>query len=234
MRLIDGTPIHGASTNPVRLSVGFRLYLITDRKLAGARGLIATCETALQAAADSAPRAAIAVQLREKDLEARALFELARAMRQLCDRYRAPLLINDRIDVAIAAGADGVHLASDSVSAADARKLLGDSRLIGVSTHSSADVSAAAQAGADFVVFGPVFPPLSKGSYGPPCGREGLVAACGAASLPIFALGGITPERAESLAGAGAAGVAVIGSVIGAENPASATKALLDALARWN
>jgi len=214
--------------------VGFRLYIITDRKLAGARGLLATCEAALKAAAESASRGALAVQLREKDLEARALFELACEMRRVCDRYGAALLINDRIDVAIAAGADGVHLASDSVGVAEARGLLGNSRLIGVSTHSPAEVRAAAEGGADFVVFGPVFPPLSKGSYGPPCGREGLMAACrAAASLPVFALGGITPERVAALAGSGAAGVAVIGSVIGAENPAPATESLLEALASW-
>lgn len=213
--------------------VGFSLYLITDRKLAGSRGLLATCEAALRAAADASSTGAIAVQLREKDLEGRALFELACDMRRLCDRYRAPLLINDRIDVAMAAGADGVHLASNSVPVAEARKLLGDSRLIGVSTHAPDEVRSAVDAGADFVVFGPVFAPLSKGSYSPPCGREGLVAACRPASLPVFALGGITPDRVAEIAGSGAAGVAVIGSVIGAENPELAAKSLLDALSNW-
>lgn len=229
-----GRQSNGVSTNPVRPSgVSFRLYLITDRKLAGARGLLATCEAALKAAAESASRGALAVQLREKDLEARALFELACEMRRVCDRYRAPLLINDRIDVAMAAGADGVHLASNSLGIAEARNLLGASRLVGVSTHSPAEVRAAAESGADFVVFGPVFPPLSKRSYGPPCGREGLIAACRAASLPVFALGGITAERVAALADSGAAGVAVIGSVIGAENPARATESLLEALTSW-
>lgn len=213
--------------------VGFRLYLITDRKLAGSRGLLATCEAALRAAADFSPPGAIAVQLREKDLEGRALFELACEMRRLCNRYGAPLLINDRIDVAMAASADGVHLASDAVPVTEARKLLGNSRLIGVSTHAPGEVKSAAEADADFVVFGPVFAPLSKGSYSPPCGREGLVAACRAASLPVFALGGITPERVVELTGSGAAGVAVIGSVIGAEDPALAAKSLFDALSHW-
>jgi len=221
------------SIHQLRPSVSFQLYLITDRKLAGARGLIATCEAALKAAAERSPRGAVAIQLREKDLEARAIFELARAMRELCNRYGAPLLINDRIDVVMAAGADGVHLASDSIGVADARKILGTSGLIGVSTHSPAEIRAAADGGAGFVVFGPVFSPLSKGSYAPPCGREGLIAACRAAALPVFALGGITPKRAAALAGAGAAGFAVIGSVIGADNPARATESLLDALASW-
>ncbi len=212
---------------------GFRLYLITDRRLAGSRGVLATCEAALQAAADFSPPGAIAVQLREKDLEGRALFELACEMRRLCERYGAPLLINDRIDVAMAAGADGVHLASNSIPVGEARKLLGNSRLIGVSTHAPDEVRSAAEARADFAVFGPVFAPLSKGSYGPPCGREGLVAACRASSLPVFALGGITAERIAELDGSGAAGVAAIGSVIGADDPALAAKSLLDALSRW-
>jgi len=215
------------------ISPAFRLYLITDRKLAGARGLIATCEAVLQAAAETAPRGALAIQLREKDLEARALFELACELRRVCDRYGAPLLVNDRIDVAIAAGADGVHLASDSIGVIQARGLLGVSGLIGLSTHSAAEVKAASDSGADFVVFGPVFAPLSKGSYGPPCGREGLIAACEAASIPVFALGGITAERAAFLGGSGAAGVAVIGSIIGSENPAHAAKSILEALASW-
>jgi len=212
---------------------GFRLYLITDRKLAGARGLLATCEAALRASAVAAPRGSVAIQLREKDLEARELFELAGEMRALCDRFGAPLLINDRVDVAIAAHADGVHLASDSIGVTKARELLGTSRLIGVSTHSPTEVKAASDAGADFVVFGPVFAPLSKGGYGPPCGRDGLAAACDAASIPVFALGGIAPDRVATLDGSGAVGVAVIGSVIGADDPARAIESLLHALSSW-
>lgn len=207
----------------------FRLYLITDRKLAGASGILAVCEAALQ----GAPRGTVAIQLREKDLEARELFELACQMRQLCDRYGAPLMVNDRIDVAIAARADGVHLASRSIRAADARKLLGNNVLIGVSTHSPADVIDAAGQGADFVVFGPVFAPLSKSSYGTPQGRDGLRAACHVAPIPVFALGGITAERIESIADCDAAGVGVIGSVMGADDPKGAVESLIEAIARW-
>jgi thiamine-phosphate pyrophosphorylase len=211
------------------VGVAFRLYLITDRRLAGARGLIATCEAALQ----GAPRGAVAIQLREKDLEARELFELACQMRQLCDRYGASLLVNDRIDVAIAARADGVHLASKSIGAADARNLLGSAALIGVSTHSPADVINAAEQGADFVVFGPVFAPLSKSGHGTPQGRDGLTAACRAASIPVFALGGITPERVAAMADCGAVGAGVIGWVIGADDPGRAVESLIEAVARF-
>src|SRR6266852_2040572 len=137
----------------------FKLYLITDRKLAG-DSLIPICEEALAAA----PPGSLAIQLREKDLPVRELFELALQLKERCAKYGAALVINDRIDVALAAEADGVHLATNSIDATDARQLLGPSKMIGVSTHNLAEVDAAVRAGADFVVFGPVFEPLSKGS----------------------------------------------------------------------
>ncbi|MGH8012889.1 MAG: thiamine phosphate synthase, partial [Candidatus Binataceae bacterium] len=110
---------------------GFKLYFISDRKLAAAHGgLLAIAGAALR----SAPPGTVAIQLREKDLAARELLELATALRTLCTRYNAKLLINDRIDVALASGADGVHLPADSFAVADARELVGPQRLIGVST----------------------------------------------------------------------------------------------------
>ena len=137
-----------------------RLYLISDRKLAAAHGgLLAVIEAALQATEDVGQPGAIAVQLREKDLPARELYELARALLPITRRYAAPLLINDRADVAIAAGADGVHLPSNGLSIIEARLLLGAAALIGVSTHQVGEVVAAAGSGADFAVFGPVFDP---------------------------------------------------------------------------
>jgi thiamine monophosphate synthase len=156
-----------------------------------------------------APPGAIAVQLREKDLAARELYELALALRERCSRYGAPLLISDRIDVAIAAGADGIHLPANSFATADARALLGRSGLVGVSTHQPSEVAAAAGADADFVVFG-----------------------------PVYALGGITAERVRELGGAAPAerrpaGIAVIGAVFGSEDAAKAIRELLEALAEW-
>ena len=123
--------------------VDFKLYLITDRKLSGERGLIDTVEAALGAAAEFGPRPPIAVQLREKDLDGRALMQLAVELGQTCRRYHVPMLVNGRIDVALAARADGVHLPSDGISVEDARKLLGPSKLIGVSTHTAAEITGA-------------------------------------------------------------------------------------------
>lgn len=206
----------------------FALYLITDRRLAG--GGTAPCEAALSAARDAGAR--VAVQLREKDLGGRELCALCRELKMVCARYGAPLLVNDRIDVALACGADGVHLPADSFTVADARKLLGPARLIGVSAHDAGEVETAAAAGADFAVFGPVFRPISKPGYGPVTGTQALARACKAGGgLPVYALGGITPERVGELRGAGVAGVAVIGAVFSAASPGDATRTLLRALA---
>ena len=211
--------------------VGFRLYLITDRHVVKNRGLVAACEAALSAA----PSGSVALQLREKDLSARELYELALRLREICSRAGAPLIVNDRVDVAIAADADGVHLPFDSIGVSMARKLLGPERLIGVSSHSPPDVSGAAREGADFAVFGPVFDPLSKPATGPAWGASGLKAACIAGAIPVFALGGITPERARELFGstdiaARPAGVASIGAIFATDSPALATAAMLSAI----
>jgi thiamine-phosphate pyrophosphorylase len=218
----------------------FKIYLITDRKLAAAHGgLIAMTEAALSAA----PPNSVALQLREKDLGARELLELARQLRIVCDRYGARLLVNDRLDVAIAAGADGVHLPSNSFALADARALLGPDRLIGVSTHDHGEVVTASTGGANFVVYGPVFDPLSKSASTMARGADGLRAAISVSSIPVFALGGINPARVRelrakiSIANAedgGASrplGVAVIGAVFGATNAAAAMHELIDSLA---
>ena len=211
--------------------VGFRLYLITDRHVVKSGDIVSACEDALSAA----PSGSVALQLREKDLPARELYELALRLREICTRAGALLIVNDRVDVAIAANADGVHLPFDSIGVSMARRMLGPTRLIGVSSHSPPDVSGAAREGADFAVFGPIFDPISKPAAGPAWGASGLSAACRAGAIPVFALGGITPERARELfesadPAARLAGVASIGAIFAADSPALATTAMLSAL----
>ena len=220
----------------MRRQVKFRLYLITDRKAVRSGSLIEACEAALRAAADVAPLGTVALQLREKDLDAREQYELACRLREITSRFGAPLIINERVDIAIAANADGVHLPFASMGSGAARKLLGDDRLIGVSTHSEPDVVAESREGhADFAVFGPVYEPLSKASYGTVHGPDDLLRVCKAGHrLPIFALGGITPERTAQLyaapEGRYLTGIATIGSVLGASSPATAVRAMLSAI----
>ena len=203
------------------MPVEFRLYLITDRTL------VPDLPAAVARALEGIPPGAAAVQLREKDLTTRALYELALALRPICRARRTPLLVNDRIDVALAAGLEGVHLGGGSVDVADARRLLGD-RLVGVSAHSEEQL--AGWAGADFSTFGPAFFTPSKARYGAPVGLAALNVAA-RAGVPLFALGGVDVTRAPETIRAGARGVAAIRAWLAAPDPAEATAALYEAVA---
>jgi len=199
------------------------LLVVTDRRIApDLPGVIA------RALAGTEP-GRVAVMLREKDLGGRELLALARALREVTREAGARLLVNDRVDVMLAADADGVHLPEAGIDAADARRLAGEHAIVGVSTHGADAVRAAEAAGADYVTFGPVFDTPEKRRYGPPVGIEGLAAL--GARIPVFALGGVDPERTPALVRAGAAGVACIRAVLAADDPAGAVRAFLAAAA---
>jgi len=202
------------------MPIDFNLYLITDRQLVPAgRTLLQTIELALIAGVR-------AVQLREKDLTAGELLPLARELRALTRQHGARLLINDRIDVALAVQADGVHLGGHSLPVEVARKLLGPQRLLGVSTHRVDEILRAAEQGADFVTFGPVYATPSKAAYGQPVGIDALREACRLSPLPVFALGGIDLLTAREVRSAGAFGVALISAIIAADDPTVVIRAL--------
>ncbi|TLM62801.1 MAG: thiamine phosphate synthase [Deltaproteobacteria bacterium] len=201
--------------------VDFNVYLITDRQQVPAG------RTLLQTVAGALDGGVRAIQLREKDLAAADLYPLALELRALTRRFGARLLINDRLDVALAVEADGVHLGGHSLPVAVARRLLGPEKLIGVSTHHPQELISAAAAGADFATFGPVFATPSKAAYGPPLGPGALKSACAAAPLPVFALGGIRPDHLPTLRSCGAHGIAVISTVIAAPDPSAAAARLL-------
>jgi len=151
------------------------------------------------------------IQIREKKLTARVLFELSRSAAEVVRGSSTKLLINDRADIAAAAGADGVHLATTSLPPQVIRRTFGDEFLIGASTHSLAEANVAREQGADFVVFGPVFETASKSEYGGAKGIEELsklTAALG--GFPVLALGGITEGNAADCVSAGAQGIAAI------------------------
>jgi thiamine-phosphate pyrophosphorylase len=206
------------------MTVDFSLYLITDRKqLPPGRDLVETVAAALEGGVR-------AVQLREKDLAAAELYPLARELRELTARHGARLLINDRLDVALAVEADGVHLGGHSLPVAVARKILGPGRLIGVSTHRPEEVAAAQRGGADFATFGPVFFTPSKAAFGEPVGLDRLREACSTTTLPVFALGGVTRERLPELRAAGVRGVALITAILAASEPTAAAAAILAGL----
>ena len=199
------------------------LVLVTDRHATAGRDLVAVVTRALDAGLP-------AVQLREKDLPGRPLLALAEALRAATTHAGALLLVNDRIDVAIAVGADGVHLGGESMPVDVARRLLPASALVGVSAHAPSEVAAAAAAGADLAFFGPVYATPSKAAYGPPQGLARLAEAVRAAAIPVLAIGGVGTEEVRAVRAAGAAGAAVIRAILAADDPAAATRALLAAL----
>jgi len=200
------------------------LYLVTNRRQTCGRLLVDTVHAALDGGVP-------AVQLREKDLLGAELLSLATELRDLTARYGAALLINDRIDVAMAVEADGVHLAQNGVPPTTARRLLGTDRAIGVSTHSPAEVAAAIESGADFLVFGPVYRTPSKVPFGLPRGPDELARVTSSAQVPVVAIGGITADRVPEVRKAGASGVAVISAIMSAEDPTRAARELLAAIA---
>ncbi len=154
------------------------------------------------------------IQIREKDLPAAALSEMARAAIR-CVLTTCRILINDRLDVACAVGAGGVHLGEKSISVEDARRFVRERSvakdfLVGASVHSLEAAKAAQATGADYVIFGPVFATPSKVAFGPPQGLERLAAVCEGVSIPVMAIGGITPRNAAQCYANGARGVAAI------------------------
>jgi thiamine-phosphate pyrophosphorylase len=202
------------------VKIDFRVYLITDRTKAPGGDLLRTVEEAL----DGGIRA---VQLREKDLSGRELFRLAERMRSLTSRFGAKLLVNDRADVAMAVGADGVHLGGLSIPAAEARRLLGNRAIVGCSAHNAREIENAEAAGADFAVYGPVYATPSKAPYGPPVGIASFSEVCRTSGIPVFALGGVGPERVSEVMRAGGHGVALISAIIAAADPRAAASELL-------
>ena len=168
-----------------------------------------------------------AVQLREKDLGGKELLDLAEKIRRLCERYKAPLFINDRIDVALAVDAAGVQLGKTSLPIETARALLGPEKWIGQSIHSLEEVPEAEERGADFIVFGPVYFTPSKARFGAPQGFAALKKIVEVSTLPVYAIGGITVRNAMEVRQAGARGIALIAGVIAAENPKGAAAAMV-------
>lgn len=167
------------------------------------------------------------MQLREKDLSSRQLFELALRLRTLTREYGARLLINDRIDIALAVGADGVHIGAGSLPVAEVRRLLGPGQLIGYSAHDLDGALRAESAGADFVTFGPVYPTPSKLKYGEPVGLFKLAAAVDALSIPVYALGGVKKNSIAEVMARGCRGVALISAIFSAPNPQNSSRLLL-------
>jgi thiamine-phosphate pyrophosphorylase len=196
----------------------FRLCLVTDDRREPGE-LLRLIAAAVAGGVD-------AVMLRERRLLGRALFELASAAAEIV-RGRAALLVNDRVDVALAVAGAGAHLPESGLPLLEARSLL-VGRLVGRSAHGLEAASAAERGGADYVIFGPVYETPSKRAYGPPLGLERLRAAA-RLSIPVYAVGGIVPQRAAEVRAAGAAGMAAMSYILDRDDPGRAAAALLRA-----
>ena len=200
-----------------------RLCLVTDRRQTRGRDLLVVVEECLAAGLP-------AVQLREKDLGADELARLGRALRALTAARGARLIVNDRVDVALAVQADGVQRTSTSLPIQDIRAIAGGRLGLGASVHALEEAREAAAAGADWLVFGPIYETASKLPYGPPQGLAVLERVARAVALPVIAIGGITPDRVPEVRQAGARGVAAISALLAADRPGDATKRFLEAL----
>lgn len=170
------------------------------------------------------------IQLRHKSASGEELYQWSVEIRELCRRHGAIFIVNDRVDIAIAAKADGVHLGQQDLPASAARNLLGPDKIIGISVCSAAEAVEAEKAGADYVGFGHIFPTASKEKNSPPKGPEAIAGIRKASSLPLVAIGGISRQNVQEVVHAGASGVAVIAAISRSPDPEEAVRNLLDAL----
>ena len=197
-----------------------RLYgLLTEAECR--RPWLETAELLLEAGTE-------AIQLREKQLDGGELLKRAKALRRLTERFSALLVINDRPDIAMLSGADGVHVGQDDIPPEEVRCLVGPDVIIGLSTHSAEQAASAEDRGADYIGVGPVFSTGTKG-YAVGGGPELVMQLCGATTLPTVAIGGITPARARSVLDAGAQAIAACSALCAVDDPAEAARSFLQA-----
>lgn len=189
---------------------GFRYYLISDRKQCRPGDLQEVIEQACK-------NGIKAVQLREKDISGKDLYRLATQLREITSEYNTKLFINDRADIAMAVDADGVHCRETSILPRDIKKM-DSSLMVGASVHSVESAIKAEHNGADFLLFGPVYHTSSKAQYGSPQGTFRLREVAERVKNPVFAVGGVTPERALQCISAGAHGVAGISSIMASDS----------------
>ncbi len=205
---------------PAELRHALRLVVITDRTLAEPRSVIEVVRLALTAGS-------CAVQLRNKGDPARELLAVGRDLRELTREAETLFLVNDRLDVALALGADGVHLGPDDLPVAAARRAVPAGFLIGRSADDPEVARRAVVEGADYIGCGTVYPTRTKPDAGSVVGLEGLARVARSVRVPVLGIGGITVERAAEVSASGAAGIAVVGAVMSASDPAASVRALM-------
>lgn len=184
----------------------YSIYLVTDDGCLQGRALIDCVREALEGGVTL-------VQYRAKTASSAEMYAEALQLKALCDSFNVPLIINDRLDIAMAVGAAGVHLGQDDLPCAAARKLLGEDYLIGVSAHNPAEAKAALQSGADYLGCGAVFGTATKADV-KKLGTDGLAAICKAKGLPVVGIGGVTADNYREVRAAGADGAAIVSGIL--------------------
>ncbi len=209
---------------PTPLKSHLALHVLTDREWSRERDMLTVASAALDGGAT-------VIQLRDKTASTHVLVEEGLALRELTRQRGALLIVNDRIDVALAVDADGAHVGQDDMPAELARKLLGPDRILGVSAGNLQEATAAVASGADYLGVGPIYATRGKADAGDPIGLSLLKELAARYVIPLVAIGGINANNAGAVVQAGAAGIAVITAVVNAEDITAATKALAVAIA---
>jgi thiamine-phosphate pyrophosphorylase len=202
-----------------RKAIDYSLYLVTDRGLSRGRSTMAIVSAAVAGGVT-------VVQLREKSAETREFVQEAMAIRGFLEERQIPLIINDRIDVALAVKADGVHLGQKDMPIELARNIVGPEMILGISAESVADAVAAQQAGADYLGVSPIYATPTKTDTAPALGLEGLQQIRASVTLPLVGIGGLNAGNAARVIEHGADGVAVVSAIVSADNPAAAAREL--------
>lgn len=197
----------------------YGVYLVTDRALCLGRDLVDVVAAAVRGGATM-------VQLREKKCDTRDFVELARALKKLLAPRGVPLLINDRVDVALASGADGVHVGQSDMRPADVRALMGPDVLLGLSVETMEHVREAGKLAVDYLGVGPVYPTATKPDHSAPWGLEGLRKVREVSGLPLVAIGSVKAANAEQVLATGMDGLAVVSDICSADSPERAAAEL--------
>ncbi len=205
------------------MDIDYKLYLITDRSFLNGRDLKNCIEDALKGGATL-------VQIREKDTSTRDFFQVAKEIKEVTSKYNVPLIINDRIDIALAIDAEGVHLGQSDMPIAIARGILGKDKIIGISANNLDEALEAQKNGADYLGLGPVFYTGTKKDIKEPIGLTGLKELTKNINIPSVAIGGINKENAKSILDSGVNGISLISAILGSENIEKATVELLAVL----
>lgn len=184
----------------------YSIYLVTDDGCLQGRELLDCVREALEGGVTL-------VQYRAKTASSAEMYAEALQLKALCDSFKVPLIINDRLDIAMAVGAAGVHLGQDDLPCAAARKILGEDYIIGVSAHNPAEAKAALQSGADYLGCGAVFGTATKADV-QKLGTDGLAAICKAKGLPVVGIGGVTADNYREVRAAGADGAAIVSGIL--------------------